>query len=61
MTASFTKLCELQRRISCSDCDNLGNTELKSSTNLNFNIVVNTETTLLLHKTQPDNTDCSRQ
>ena len=47
----------LRRRISCSDYNNLSNTELKTLTDLNFNIVVTTQTTLLLRKTQPDKTD----
>ena len=58
MAASFTKLLQnLQRKISCGDCDNLGNIELKKLTDLNLNIVVNTQTTLLLRKTQRDKTD----
>ena len=51
----------LRRRISCSDYNNLSNTELKTLTDLNFNIVVTTQMTLLLRKTQPDKTDWSRQ
>ena len=39
------------RRISCKDCNNLGNTELKTLTDLNFNILANIQTTLLLRKT----------
>ena len=58
MTASFTRLW-IRGKVSCSDCDNLGNTKLK--TNLNFNIVVDTQTTLLQCKTQPGKTDCSTQ
>ena len=57
MAGSFTKLCEFKEPF----LDNLGKTELKTLTDLNFNIVVNTQTTLLLCKTKPDKTDCSRQ
>ena len=55
MADCFTKLCESSKRDFSSDCDNLGNAELKTLlTDVNFNIVVNTQTTLLLHKPQPD-------
>ena len=33
----------LPRRISCNDCHDLGSIELKTLTNLNLNIVVNTK------------------
>ena len=55
------EIINLQRRIFCSDCDSLGNTEFKNLTDLNFTIVVNTQITLLQTKTQPDKTECSRQ
>ena len=55
MADCFTKLCKSSKRDFSSDCDNLGNAELKTLlTDVNFNIVVNTQTTLLLHKPQPD-------
>ena len=55
MADCFTKLYESSKRDFSSDYDNLGNAELKTLlTDVNFNIVVNTQTTLLLHKPQPD-------
>ena len=51
MIMTTTQQLHTQVRIFCGDCDNLVNTELKTLTDLNFNILVDTQMKLLLQKT----------
>ena len=50
MAASFTKLIRESLKKDFSDCNNLGNTELKVLTDLNLNVVVIKEITLCYAK-----------
>ena len=55
------KILWIVKEVSFDDGNNSRNTELKTLIYLNFSIVVNTQTTFLLRKTQPNKTDYSRQ